>query len=78
PPGVSYHAVAGAITTHPTHPLGVLLGDLVVRINSALGTSRQYRADRLSTLVVGGRHHADLLHDPVVTSHIRTWLTKAP
>jgi hypothetical protein len=26
-------------------------------------------------LVVGGRHHADLLHDPEVTSQTRRWLT---
>ncbi len=78
PTGVQYHAVAGAVTTHPTHPLGVLVGDLVVRINSALGTSRQLHGEPLSTVVVGRRHHANLLNDSEVTSHIRTWLSTPP
>lgn len=75
PIGVQYHAVAGAITKQPTHPLGVLVGDLVVRINSALGTSRHQRAEPLSTFVVGGRHHGRLLDDPEVRTQIRSWLS---
>jgi pimeloyl-ACP methyl ester carboxylesterase len=78
PKGVQYHAIAGAVTMEPAHPLGILVGDLVVRVSSALGSSRSHRAVPSNTLVVGGRHHADLLHDPVVTSHIRGWLAPTP
>lgn len=76
PRGVQYHSVAGAITKQPTNPVGVLVGDLVVRVNSALGNSRQQEAEPSSTLVVGARHHGSLLDDPDVTSQIRSWLSK--
>ena len=72
--GVHYHVVAGAVTTHPTHPLGVLVGDLVVRVRSATGRGRRRRVESANALVVGGRHHAGLLHDPEVIAHTRKWL----
>lgn len=74
PEGVQYHVVAGAVTTEPTHPLGVLVGDLVVRVSSAIGRGRRHQGASSSVLVVGRRHHANLLHDPEVISHARTWL----
>jgi pimeloyl-ACP methyl ester carboxylesterase len=76
PEGVQYHVVAGAVTTRPTHPLGVLVGDLVVRVGSALGRGRHRRVESSNVLVVGGRHHAGLLHDPGVISHTRGWLAE--
>lgn len=78
PQGVQYHVVAGAVTTEPAHPLGVLVGDLVVRVNSALGSSPHRRAAPSNVLVVGGRRHADLVHDPEVTAQIRRWLAPTP
>lgn len=75
--GVEYHAVAGAVTSEPSHPLGVLAGDLVVRVDSALGSGRHDRSAS-DVLVVGGRNHADLRHDPEVAAQIRRWLTPAP
>lgn len=74
PEGVQYHVIAGAVTTEPAHPLGVLVGDLVVRVGSAIGRARHHQVAASNVLVVGGRHHADLLHDPEVTSHVRGWL----
>lgn len=73
PEGVRYHVVAGVITAEPGNPLGVLLGDLVVRVGSAKGSSRQ----RLSSdvLVVASRHHGNLLGDPNVALQTRKWLT---
>lgn len=73
PERVRYHVVAGAVTTRPTHPLGVLVGDLVVRVDSALGGHRS-EVGSGKVLVVGGRHHAGLLRDPEVTACIRRWL----
>jgi pimeloyl-ACP methyl ester carboxylesterase len=75
PEGVQYHVIAGVVTTEPTHPLGFLAGDLVVRLGSALGRESHRRNASPDVLVVGGRHHADLLHDPEVTSQTRRWLT---
>ncbi|HEU4320613.1 MAG TPA: alpha/beta fold hydrolase [Acidimicrobiia bacterium] len=78
PDRVRHHAVAGVVTTDPGHPLGVLVGDLVVRVSSALGQSRGDRAGSSDVLVVGGRHHADLLDDPEVVAHTRRWLAPTP
>ncbi len=74
PDGVQYHIIAGVITTEPTHPLGVLVGDLVVRVNSAIGRGRQNQAPSANVLVFGGQTHANLLHDPEVIFHTRGWL----
>jgi len=73
--GVQYHVIAGAVTAEPDHPLGVLLGDLVVGVRSAIGSGRQRQVAPASVLVVGGRHHAELVHDPRVISQTAEWLT---
>lgn len=78
PEGVQYHVVAGAVTTKPGHPLGVLVGDLVVSVGSAIGWGRHDRVASSSVLVVGGRHHADLVHDQEVISQTREWLAPTP
>jgi pimeloyl-ACP methyl ester carboxylesterase len=78
PDRVRYHAVAGVVTTEPGHPLGALVGDLVVRVSSALGQSRGDRAGSSDVLVVGGRHHGDLVDDPEVVAHTRRWLAPTP
>ncbi|MFZ0625727.1 MAG: alpha/beta fold hydrolase [Acidimicrobiia bacterium] len=68
---IDRHIVAGVVTTRPNHPLGVLFGDLVVRVGSATAGGHMDPSDRL---VVGGRKHADLIRDQEVISQIRTWL----
>lgn len=68
---IEHHLVAGAVTTDPAHPLGVLVGDLVVRVASA---TRKGRDVDTEVLVVGGRNHAGLRHDPEVVARIRSWL----
>jgi pimeloyl-ACP methyl ester carboxylesterase len=75
PDGVQYHIIAGAISTEPNHPLGFLVGDLVVRVSSAIGRGRQHQAASSNMLVVGGQSHANLLHDTEAISHTRRWLT---
>ncbi len=74
PDGVHLHVIAGAISTDPNHPVGVLFGDLVVRVSSAIGRGRAPRSSPSDVLVVGGRNHANLLHDSEVISHTRGWL----
>ncbi len=68
---IDRHIVVGVVTTRPTHPLGVLFGDLVVRVGSATGGGHVEPSD---VLVAGGRKHADLIRDQEVISQIRTWL----
>ena len=68
---IEHHLVAGAVTSDPTHPLGALVGDLVVRVASA---TRRGRDVQTEVLVVGGSTHAGLRHDPEVVARIRTWL----
>ena len=74
PDGVKFHIIAGAISTEASNPLGLLVGDLVVRISSAIGRSRKHQAASSNVLIVGGQSHANLLHDPEVISHTRRWL----
>ncbi|MGA7096170.1 MAG: alpha/beta hydrolase, partial [Acidimicrobiia bacterium] len=59
-------------TRRPSHPLGVLLGDLVVRVGSATAGDRLGASD---VLIAGGRKHPDLINDQEVISRIRAWLT---
>ncbi|HEY6635518.1 MAG TPA: alpha/beta fold hydrolase [Acidimicrobiia bacterium] len=68
---VEHHLIAGSVTTDPSHPLGVLVGDLVVRVPSA---TRKGRNVDTEVLVIGGRNHAGLRHDPEVVARIRSWL----
>ena len=70
-----YFVVAGAVTADVGHPLGKLVGDLVVRVGSATGKSRRLMMQSSDALIVGGRNHADLVHDAKVITQIRTWLT---
>ena len=74
PAGIDHHFVAGAVTSDPTHPVGMAVGDLVVR--SASGTGGR-RLKPENALVVGGKHHFDLLGDPEVISDVMGWLAPA-
>lgn len=73
-PHIEHHFVAGVITTSPTHPLGTLIGDLVVRPASGTG---EPGVEAANVVVLGGVHHFDLLHDPTVMSHVVAWLDPA-
>ncbi len=75
PDGVDQHFIAGAITNEPTHPIGALVGDLIVRVGSGTGRGRRRRVEANDVRVVGGKRHPDLLHDAGVHEQVRTWLT---
>ena len=75
PEGIEQHFIAGSVTREPSHPVGALVGDLVVRVRSATGQGRQRRVEASDVMVVGGRHHSSLIHDADVHSSIRNWLT---
>jgi pimeloyl-ACP methyl ester carboxylesterase len=68
---IEHHLVATTVTSDPNHPLGFLVGDLVVRVASA---TRKGRDVQTEVLVVGGSTHTSLRHDPEVVARIRTWL----
>jgi len=75
-PGVRYHLVAATLTRSPRHPLGHLVGDLLVRPHSAYGRSRRRPrlfpgADEVHLPRTG---HLDLLNHPDVHAALRTWL----
>lgn len=68
---VEHHFVAGVITANPVHPVGALVGDLMVRPASS---TRAREVAPSSVAVVGGTHHFDLLHQPAVVDRVMGWL----
>ena len=75
----TYLVVAATVTSDPWHPLGRLLGDLLVPPDSAHGRSSQSRPvgfDPDDAHLVGGAHHLDLLDDPAVYARLRDRLLR--
>ena len=72
--GVQQHFVAGVITSEPGHPMGALLGDLVVRVGSGIGRGRRRRIEAENVRVIGRQRHFDLVRDPEVHEQVREWL----
>ena len=75
PEEIDQHFIAGVFTAEPSHPVGVLFGDFVVRAGSAIGRGRRRRIEATDVRVFGGRRHFDMLHDPVVQEQVRDWLS---
>ena len=73
--GIRQHHAVGVVTDSASHPLGILVGDLVVRVNSATGVSSTSHVASANVRIFGGLDHLGLLHDAVVHSQIREWLT---
>ena len=71
PEGIRHRFVAGVVTVDPTHPLGALVGDLVVRPASSTGGRHLVPTD---VAVVGGVAHADLHRSPAVVELVVGWL----
>lgn len=75
-PHARYHLVSATVTRSPRHPLGRLLGDLLVRQESAYGAPRR-RADlfpEADRLHLPGAGHFDLLNHRDVHDALRRWL----
>ncbi|HET7431653.1 MAG TPA: hypothetical protein VFJ89_09120 [Nocardioides sp.] len=75
-PHVRYHLVSATLTRSPRHPVGRVVGDLLVRPESAYGRSQRYpglfpEADLLHVPRAG---HLDLLNHPDVHVALRAWL----
>jgi pimeloyl-ACP methyl ester carboxylesterase len=75
-PHARYHLVSATLTRSPRHPVARVLGDVLVRQQSAYGVSRRGddlfpEADRLH---LPGAGHFDLLNHPDVHAALREWL----
>jgi hypothetical protein len=73
---VGYYFIASTITTDPKHPMGQLIGDVLVRLPSAAGHHPEparriaFRFGR----VFGRMHHFHLCNHPDVYEQIRHWM----
>lgn len=80
--GVDYYFAAASLGRHPRDPLGRFLGDMLVRVDSAVGSHRdEFRRLPVSLencRVFHERHHFDLLHDPQVHRQVGEWFGQAP
>jgi len=74
--GVTHCFVAATITRDASHPLGRLLGDVLVLKASASGKSRARRIGFRDEhgLHVGAAHHFALLNHPIVYEQLYEWL----
>ncbi len=68
---VAYHFVSASITRDPEHPLGQLVGDMLVRVPSASGPQTTRDAFAIETSHVGGVLHHQLQNHPDVYEQIR-------
>jgi pimeloyl-ACP methyl ester carboxylesterase len=75
-PHARYHLVAATVTSAPRHPVGHVIGDLLVRVPSAYGRDR-YGAELFpgaDVLHVGRTDHFGLLNHPDIERALRDWL----
>jgi pimeloyl-ACP methyl ester carboxylesterase len=71
--GGATHCFVSATVTHDArHPVGRLLGDMLVLSPSAAGVRIGFSDE--NGLAVGGTHHLALLNHPAVAEQLRTWL----
>jgi hypothetical protein len=75
-PGVTYCFVGATITRDRHHPLGRVMGDLLVTYPSASGSDghRTIPFEVEHGAHVGGLTHFALLNHPTVYAHLRRWL----
>jgi hypothetical protein len=75
-PHARYRLVAATLTSSPRHPVGHVVGDLLVRPHSAQGRDRRGRElfPGAEVLHVGRTDHFGLLNHPDVHAAMRRWL----
>ena len=76
-PHAAYYYIAATVTKNHRHPLGRLVGDLLVHYASASGRGRDRRLpfDIDKGHHVGGLTHFDLLSHPDVYAQLERWIT---
>jgi pimeloyl-ACP methyl ester carboxylesterase len=74
----TYYFVGATLAQRPDDPLGVLLGDLLVRYPSASGSGPRRRIpfEIDNGLHLGGLNHFDLLNHPSVYEQLSKWLAR--
>jgi len=74
--GVGYYYIAATITDDPTHPMGILLGDIMVRVPSAAGHTAdpERRIPFRSGLIFTGMDHLHMANHPDVYKVIRSFI----
>lgn len=74
--GVGYYFIAATITADPDHPMGLLVGDIMVRVPSAAGhtSDPDRRIPFRSGLVFNGMDHLHMANHPDVYKVIRDFL----
>jgi pimeloyl-ACP methyl ester carboxylesterase len=79
-PWATHCFVSATITRDPKHPLGRLLGDILVLVPSASGQSKDRRIPFREEHGhhVGGTHHIALLNHPEVYERLHGWLATVP
>ena len=70
-PHARYRLVAATVTTRPRHPVGHVVGDLLVRVRSAYGEGLFPDG---TVLHVGRTDHFGLLNHPEIHRALREWL----
>lgn len=75
-PHASYRLVAATLTASPRHPVGHVVGDLLVRVPSAYGRDRWGAGlfPGATVLHLGRTDHFGLLNHPRVHHALREWL----
>jgi hypothetical protein len=74
-PHTRYHLVAATLTRSQRHPVGDVVGDLLVRPRSAYGRSRgRSMFPGADVLHVGGPDHFGRLNHPEVHAALKRWL----
>ena len=78
-PWATHYFVSASVTRDPKHPLGRLLGDILVLVPSASGKSKTRRIPFRDEHGhhIGGTHHLALLNHPEVYERLRGWLATA-
>ncbi len=72
---IRHHVIAGVVTSDPSHPLGAVVGDLMVRPTSGTNPPDVTPVD---VAVLGGVNHANLLNDRAVISHLMERIASGP
>jgi len=75
--GAGHYFIGATLTADVNHPVGRLLGDLLVRTPSAAGRGPKRRHlpfEAGNGRTLGGLDHFDLLNHPVVAQHLVRWL----
>lgn len=75
-PSVTYSFVSATITRDPEHPLGRLIGDLLVRVPSSEGASVQEQTFEIETARFGGVMHHQLQNHPAIYEVVRAALAR--